>query len=732
MDGVIYPENLAAIGASPAPGNSPEQPTAIAPAMPAESPLEMPVQSLTQFDRRSRRQPNDKSLNWWTFVSRIIVFGGGFALTAYGANEMFGVINVGAITVLKWLLLVLFVINFSWIAFSFCASLAGTAWLLTKGREKGKPVQPLRERTAVVMPIYNETPARVMSAMQAMIEEVALTGQGGHFDWFLLSDTTNPDIWIEEERAFTGLRARVAGKAHIYYRHRPKNTARKTGNIADFVTRWGGAYAHMLVLDADSLMSADTILRLTEAMENDPDAAIIQSPPLIINRNTLLARLQQFAARFQGPIVSAGLQAWSGTSGNYWGHNAVIRMRAFADHCGLPVLRGNPPFGGHIMSHDFIEAALLRRAGYSIYMLPALTGSYEESPPSLIDLAIRDRRWCQGNLQHIRVIFAKGFTLATRQHIAQGIMSYLASPLWLAQLLVGIVLVLQSTYIRPEYFSDQVTLVPAWPVFDAERALWLFGVTMAVLLAPKFFGMIVAICKARVRRNSGGALGIFFSTLLEIILSSLFAPIMMLIQTGSVLRILSGRDAGWNPQRRDDGSIPLRAIIGRHFSHTILGIVTLIAAFLIAPSLAAWMSPTIAGLIFAIGLSWASGQLAIGLALKAMGLLRTPEETQAPGVAIRAAQILAENQGPDEPGNALAAIHADPGLRAVHETFLPSGSPHIRGQIDPNRALAEAKLNDAHSLEEAIAWIKPAECSVLLHDRALIDMLARLPLRPAS
>ncbi len=704
----------------------------ITPAMPAESPLAMPVQSLTQFDRRTRRKPHDKSLNWWTFFSRIVVFGGGFALTAYGANEMFGVINVGTITVLKWLLLVLFVINFSWIAFSFCASLAGAAWLLTKGREKGLPVKPLRERTAVVMPIYNETPARVMCAMQAMIEEVALTGKGEHFDWFLLSDTTNPDVWIEEERAFTGLRARVASKAQVYYRHRPKNNARKTGNISDFVTRWGGSYAHMLVLDADSLMSADTILRLTEAMENDPDAAIIQSPPLIINRNTLLARLQQFAARFQGPIVSAGLQAWSGASGNYWGHNAVIRMRAFADHCGLPVLRGNPPFGGHIMSHDFIEAALLRRAGYSIYMLPALSGSYEESPPSLIDLAVRDRRWCQGNLQHIRIIFAKGFTLATRQHIAQGIMSYLASPLWLGQLLVGIVLVLQSTYIRPEYFSDQVTLVPAWPVFDAERALWLFGVTMAVLLAPKFFGMFVAIFKARVRRASGGAIGIFFSTLLEIILSSLFAPIMMLIQTGSVLRILSGRDAGWNPQRRDDGTIPLRTIVGRHFWHTILGIITLVAAFLIAPSLAAWMSPTIAGLIFAIGLSWASGQLGIGLALKAIGLLRTPEETQAPDVAVRAAKILTENPGPDEPANALAAIHQNPDLRAVHEAFLPPGSLHVRGQVDPNRAVVEAKLNDAHSVEEAIAWIKPSECSVLLHDRALIDMLARLPARSDS
>lgn len=696
-------------------------------AMPAESPLAMPIQSLTRFDRRTRRRAHDQSHNWGTFFSRICVFAGGLALTAYGANEMFGVINVGTITFLKWLLLVLFVVNFSWIALSFCSALAGIVWLLSAGRRKPDPLKPLQSRTAVVMPVYNESTARIVSAVQAMIEEIAEHEKGDRFDWFILSDTTNPDIWIQEERMFVELRERIGDQARIYYRHRPKNTARKTGNIADFVTRWGGSYEHMLVLDADSLMSAGTILRLAEAMENDPDAAIIQSPPLIINRNTLLARLQQFAARFQGPVVSAGLQAWAGTSGNYWGHNAIIRMRAFADHCGLPVLRGRPPLGGHILSHDFIEAALLRRAGYSIYMLPALPGSYEESPPSLIDLAIRDRRWCQGNLQHIRIILSKGLTLATRQHIAAGIMSYLASPFWFAQLIVGLVLVLQSTYIRPEYFTDQVTLVPEWPVFDADRALWLFGVTMAVLLAPKIAGMIIAIFSARIRRASGGATGIFFSTLLEIILSSLYAPIMMLIQTGSVLRILSGRDAGWNPQRRDDGSIPFGVIVRRHFWHMILGILTLIAALLIAPSLAAWMAPTIAGLIFAIFLSWASGKVSLGMALRSLGLLRTPEETQPPQVALRAANILSAIRTGDEPPNALHVIHSNAVLRAAHEQFLPPAAPHIRGQIDPNRALAEAKLNDAQNLEDAISWLKPAETSVLLHDRALIALLVQLP-----
>ena len=253
------------------------------------------------------------------------------------------------------------------------------------------------------MPIYNEAPSRVFSAVQAIYEDVEATGLGDAFDYFFLSDTTDPNIWIAEERALLAMRERLPG-ARIYYRRRRKNVARKAGNIADFVMRWGAAYPQMVVLDADSLMTADAIVRLAAAMEADPDAGIIQSLPLIVNRNTAFARLQQFAARIAGPVIAAGLAAWMGRDGNYWGHNAIIRTRAFADHCGLPDLPGRPPFGGHILSHDFVEAALMRRAGYAVTMLPTLGGSFEESPPSLIDLAARDRRWCQGNLQHIRVL----------------------------------------------------------------------------------------------------------------------------------------------------------------------------------------------------------------------------------------------------------------------------------------------------------------------------------------
>jgi membrane glycosyltransferase len=212
------------------------------------------------------------------------------------------------------------------------------------------------------------------------------------------------------------------------------------------------------------------------------------------------------------------------------------------------------------------------------------------------------------------------------------------------------------------------------------------------------------------------------------LLSALLAPIMMLIQTGHVLNILFGFDTGWDPQRRDDGSIPFKAIARRHRSHVALGVLSLIAGLLISPSLVAWMSPTIAGLVLAIFLSWASGQRSIGLALRRVGLLTTPEETAPPPIASRSnglAQALAA-EGRDE-GDGLKIVHADPDFRAAHEAFLPASPRRRKGEVTPERALAEAKLNDAEMIDDAAAWLNAKERMVLLHDRALLDLLARLP-----
>ncbi|MFL5197487.1 MAG: glucans biosynthesis glucosyltransferase MdoH [Microvirga sp.] len=697
------------------------------PAMPPESPLAMPVQALSRWSRAEERQPAASDPYRPPWLARLFVFAGAAALTAYGAYEMYQVVSVSRTTVLQWLLLLLFTVNFSWIALAFTSGLLGFVSLLRRPRRLPPLPATLRSRTAVVMPVYNESTARTFAALAAMREEIEATGLGEHFDYFVLSDSTDPDAWIAEERAFLAWRQELGADARVHYRHRPKNHHRKAGNIADFVTRWGGAYDHMLVLDADSLMTGECIARLALAMEEDPDAGIIQTLPLIINRNTLFARAQQFAAKVYGPVVAAGLSVWSGRDGNYWGHNAIIRTRAFAACCGLPDLPGRPPLGGHVLSHDFVEAALMRRAGYAVYMLHDLPGSYEESPPSLIDVAARDRRWCQGNLQHSRIIGARGLKLATRQHFATGIMSYLASPFWLFQLIVGIALVLQTTYIRPEYFSREFTLFPQWPRFDPERALALFGVTMAVLLAPKFFGLVLMLLNAEGRRRAGGAVRLVASTVIEILLSALMAPILMVIQSGSVFQILLGRDTGWQPQRRDDGSIPLRDIVRRHRWHTVLGLLTGVSAFMIATSLFLWMSPTIVGLVLAIPLSWLSGRLGAGLALKRLGLLMIPEETRTPPVVERANALLVENRrlGFDD-ADGLLALYQDTRLRQSHEAMLPPAAARRRGDIDPERVIAQAKIMDAATIHDAAHWLKPKERMVVLHDRALLDQLTRL------
>jgi membrane glycosyltransferase len=705
----------------------------VGPAMPQEVPLDMPVQSFEKWSKKQRYQWQEPERFQNPIAARLLVFGGALLVTAIGGWQMYQVVSVGGVTPLEWALTILFLVNFSWIALAFTSGILGFLSLLRRVSPLGQDAPPsdLKAKTAVLMPIYNEAPSRVFGAMSAMIEDIRQTGQISAFDFFFLSDTTDNDVWIAEERAFAAMRAEMPADVRVFYRHRLKNTARKAGNIADFVSRWGGAYEHMLVLDADSVMSGVTMVDLAWRMENDPDAGIIQTLPLIINRNTLFARLQQFAARIYGPVIAEGLRIWMARDGNYWGHNAIIRTKAFASHAGMPDLKGAPPFGGHILSHDFVEAALVRRAGYAVYMVPGIVGSYEESPPSLIDLAARDRRWCQGNLQHSRVIGAKGLHWATRQHFATGIMSYLASPLWMMQLIVGIIIVLQSKFVRPEYFTNEFTLFPTWPRFDAERSLNLFAATMVILLAPKIFGFILAQADHAVRRACGGPVRLTGSFFIEIIMSALLAPVMMLIQSGAVFQILAGRDTGWKPQRRDDGSIPFRDIVRRHRTHVLLGLIAGVAAFLIAPSLFAWMSPTIIGLILSIQLSWASGQL--GIWLRRRGLLLTPEEAAPPLVSVAANAGIARfaEKGLDE-GNAILLLHKDASLRQMHAEMLPSSPLRKKGEFIAERALAEAKLSEAATIGEAVAWLKPKEAHYVLADRALLAMMSRLPLTDVS
>jgi membrane glycosyltransferase len=703
-------------------------------ALPAEAPLPMPTQSLRHAPKRAGRPVSSPRAMG---LRRLLVIGGAIVMTGFGAREMYRVLAVNGATPLAIFMLAVFVALFAWIALSFTSAIAGFLSVMAGGGRRLVAPGPLPSaKTALLMPTYNESPARIMAGLEAIDEALRGLHASECFDIFILSDTTLPEAWIEEEKAFLELRERTGGAGRIFYRHRAKNTARKAGNIAEWVGRFGGAYPHFLILDADSVMRGDTLVALVRAMEAHPDVGLIQTLPIITGGTTLFARMQQFAGRVYGPVIAHGIAWWHGAEGNYWGHNALIRTVAFAEHAGLPELSGRKPFGGHIMSHDFIEAALMRRGGWAIHMMPGLEGSYEESPPSLMDLAVRDRRWCQGNLQHIGVLPARGLYWVSRMHLLTGIGSYITAPLWLLFLLSGILIALQARFIPPDYFpAVGKSLFPQWPVIDPVRAMWVFIGTMGLLLVPKVLGMFTVLVRRDLRRGCGGFLGLFVSLILETLIAGLMAPVVMLTQSIDVVAILLGRDSGWNAQRRDDGGIPLRDIVRLYRRHTILGVLLGVGAWAVSPYLALWMLPVVLGLALAVPLASLTGRRSLGVGLRRIGLLRIPEEIHPPEVLQRSAALYRQAgatqagamQTGAEPGlDGVAMLMHDPALLAAHRRMLPPGR---RPGIDPlNVALltGSVKLAEADCIETVWPTLTAAEKAAILTDERALERLVAL------
>jgi membrane glycosyltransferase len=477
--------------------------------------------------------------------------------------------------------------------------------------------------------------------VQAIYESLAATGQLAQFDFFVLSDTRREEIAAQEVEEFLKLRARVEGShTRLFYRRRIDNSGRKAGNIAEWVRRFGGAYAHMLILDADSLMSGDSIVRLAAAMERNQDVGLIQTLPMVVNGNTFFARMQQFSGHVYGPVMVRGVAWWQGAEGNYWGHNAIIRTRAFAEHAGLPTLPGSKPFGGHILSHDFVEAALMRRAGWAVHMVPMLGGSYEEGPPSLTDLLIRDRRWCQGNLQHVKVLCARGLHWISRCHMLIGIGGYLTAPLWALFLLLGLAIPLENAGLLSGGFDlPGFSPLVYWRERDQERVLWLFAVTLGLLFAPKILGYFTVLLDSEKRRESGGGVRIFIGIVIESIVATLCAPIVMYRQSRGVAEVIAGRDSGWEAQRRDDGGQSLSDLLRSYGGLTLFGAFIGALSWWISPTLAAWMSPIILGMVLSISVISLTSARSMGEWLRRRKLLCIPEELKPPEILRRAAEL---------------------------------------------------------------------------------------------
>jgi len=615
------------------------------------------------------------------------------------AAEGFSLLELG--------ILCLFSALFAWITTACWISVAGFAVLLWRPRSDKTAAEaivtmPARASTALIMPIYNEDPQRVAAGLTATLESLCQANPAGRIDLFMLSDTTDPDIWLQEELAWNRLNCRFAGRVDIFYRHRPRNTARKSGNIADFCQSWGYRYDYMVVLDADSIMSGACIAALIARMEQNPQVGLIQVPPLPVLRESLFARSQQFASSVYGPPFAAGLTYWFEGDANYWGHNAILRVASFMESCGLPLLPGREPFGGEILSHDFVEAALLRRAGWEVWLADDLDGSFEEPPPTLIDHAKRDRRWCQGNLQHLRLLSARGLRAVSRLHLTMGVMSYLSSLLWFLLLLLSGLEALRLAGTEHSYFIDG-DLFPNWPVSYAFEATTLLAITLTILYLPKLLGYLALFTDSRRLRAHGGAWRAAFSLMLESLLSVLLAPILMLFQSGFVFSILLGRSVRWAPQQRDDGETSWHEAIAAHWSHSLLALLAGVLSYRFIPDFFPWLTPVLLGPVLSIPLSRWTSRVDLGRRLKAVGLFLTPCETDPPRVLRLLKAALAVPLPAAPPALAMASLFeqaiVDPFTNALHCKLLPGELRAMSERLRLDGLIARVQESGAGGLD---------------------------------
>ncbi|KGK83639.1 glucosyltransferase MdoH [Stutzerimonas degradans] len=532
-------------------------------------------------------------------------------------------------------ILLLFALLFCWVSVGFWTALMGFFQLL-KGRDRynisastlGNEPIPREARTALVMPIANEDVPRVFAGLRATYESLLATGQIEHFDIFVLSDSNDPDICVAEQKAWLELCREVDGFGHIFYRRRRRRVKRKSGNIDDFCRRWGSSYRYMVVLDADSVMSGDCLTSLVRLMEANPSAGIIQTAPTASGMDTLYARMQQFATRVYGPLFTAGLNFWQLGESHYWGHNAIIRVKPFIEHCALAPLPGKGSFAGAILSHDFVEAALMRRAGWGVWIAYDLPGSYEELPPNLLDELKRDRRWCHGNLMNFRLFLVKGMHTVHRFVFLTGVMSYLSAPLWFIFLVLSTGLLAIHTLMVPEYFLQPNQLYPLWPQWHPEEAIMLFSATLTLLFLPKLLSVLLIWIKGA--NEYGGRLRLLLSMLLESLFSMLAAPVRMLFHTVFVTAAFLGWSVQWQSPQRADNATPWSEALRRHGPQMLLGVLWTALVAWLDPAFLWWLAPIVGSLILSAPVSVITSRTGLGLAARRRKLFLIPEEFNPP------------------------------------------------------------------------------------------------------
>ncbi len=662
-----------------------------------------------------------------SFFFSIVVF-----LTAAGTWIMADILWRGGLSGIEIFLLVLFIPLYGIISFGFTQAVIGffvmllprDPFLLTATLPSTAAKPEELAPTAIVVPIYNENVTRVYEGIRSIYLSLVKTGCIGQFNFFILSDSSDPNKWIEEEIAWVELCKQLNAFGKIFFRKRNIPLNSKSGNISDFCRRWGVKYRYMIILDADSLMEGSTVVNLVRLMEMNPRAGIVQSVPVPVQADTFYSRMMQFAGTLYGPVFQAGLNFWMDGNGNYWGHNAIIRVAPFIEHCSLPFMPGKSGKKSlRYMSHDYVEAALMRRANYEVWLAYDLDGSYENLPPTLIDNAKRDKRWCRGNLQHSWLLFAEGLHPINRLHLFLGIMSYLSSPLWLVFIIAGIYNYYVESGLTRSYDYD----IGVSPFLDdicgGKQSLILFIFTMSMLTLPKFLALIATVRKANGFKSFGGIFKMTLSVVAEHAISVLTAPIHMLFNSRFVIHILMGINVPWSTQRRDAEGVDWREIIITHWPHTVIGIIIAVAAWMLNPVLCYWLSPIFLGIILSIPLSIVLSDLDAGIKLRKSGFFITPQENNPPqtvahlekNLKMCASHVASTEWAGSDYG--LLQVVLDPYVNAIHVSLLME-KRKIAHKITDNLL----KLEERFLASGPNALSRREQMILLMHAEAMADI----------
>ncbi|WP_144061227.1 glucans biosynthesis glucosyltransferase MdoH [Hyphomicrobium denitrificans] len=489
----------------------------------------------------------------------------------------------------------------------------GPAVLLTPDGEKPAPITV---KTAVLMTLRNEDPVRALRRLKIVKESLDQTGEGQQFSYFVLSDTDRADVASREEDAIADWQAHDADRERIIYRRRDHNLGFKAGNVRDFATGSGREFELMLPLDADSLMTGTAILELVRIMQRHPDLGILQGLVVGTPTASAFARIFQFGMRLGMRTYTMGQAWWAGDCGSYWGHNALVRIAPFVAHCELPVLAGGPPLGGRILSHDQVEAALMRAAGFEVRVLPVEIGSFEDNPPNAVAFADRDARWCQGNLQYLKLIGLRGLYPVSRYQLIWAVLMFVGVPAWIVLFALA-----------PFAAAEAERMIPDFP-FRSAVALSLALLLMH--LAPKLSAALnVMLTPGEIRRFGGGA-RFTLGAGIEILFSLFLAATTSLRTALFMMGLLLGRSAGWEAQARDTDGLTWSAAASRFWPHALFGVGVGCAFATVAPHLLLWSLPVTLGFVAAIPFAVLTASPAVGDFLRRHRIAGVPEDFSPP------------------------------------------------------------------------------------------------------